>query len=206
MKVRPVRRDGRARRDALLDAALRCFAARGVHGTGIDEIRREAGASPSSVYHQFGGLPDLILALLVRTFEGLFEELTARVTRTRTAKGAVIAVVDGHLEWVLSHRDEARFMYQALSLELSSEIAAALQDEKARMLEPIAAHLTRFVDEGSLPRWPPHLLDVVLLGPAHEASRRFLAGAPIEPQWMRKTLPKLAWSSIEQLCAVRPRR
>ncbi|HVG59095.1 MAG TPA: TetR family transcriptional regulator, partial [Hyalangium sp.] len=40
----PARRDGMKRRDALLDAALRCFVKRGVLGTGIEEIRRAAGA------------------------------------------------------------------------------------------------------------------------------------------------------------------
>lgn len=194
--MRPVRKDGQARREALLDAALRCFSERGVAATGIEDIRRAAGASPSSVYHQFRGLPDLMLALLLRTFERSYGELTTRVRRTRTAKGAVEALVSGHIHWVLGHRDEARFMYQALSLELGSEVTDELQAQKARMLAPILGHVSQFVEDGTLPNWPPLLLDIVLLGPAHEASRRFLAGAAIDPDWMRKTLPKLAWRSV----------
>jgi hypothetical protein len=48
---------------------------------------------------------------------------------------------------------------------------------KTRALEPIVAHLQPFIDRGELPDWPPNMLDVVLLGPAHEALRRWLAGA-----------------------------
>ncbi|WP_233278305.1 TetR/AcrR family transcriptional regulator [Myxococcus stipitatus] len=184
------------RRDALLDAALRCFAERGLLGTGIEEIRKAAGASPSSVYHLFDGLPDLTLALLLRTFERLFTHLVSRVVPTATAEAAVVALVDGHLEWILSHRDEGRFMYQAMAVELGTDAAEVLLARKAELLAPIVQHVARFVSEGSLPPWPPLLLDVVLLGPSHEACRRFLGGAPLDPVWMRSQLPKLAWRSV----------
>jgi len=192
----PARKDGQKRRDALLDAALRCFAERGVLGTGIEEIRKAAGASPSSVYHLFDGLSDLTLALLVRTFERLFAHLTERVLRARTAESVVLALVDGHLEWILSHRDEGRFMYQAMSLELGEESASVLLARKAELLQPIAQHIAPFVATGALPPWPIIQLDVVLLGPSHEACRRFLGGAALEPSWMREQLPRLAWRSI----------
>ncbi|RKH06595.1 TetR/AcrR family transcriptional regulator [Corallococcus sp. CA053C] len=193
----PARRDGIQRRDELLDAALRCFAERGVLGTGIEEIRKAAGASPSSVYHLFDGLSGLTLALLTRTFERLFTHLAARVTVTTRAEAAVLALVDGHLEWVLEHRDEGRFMYQAMSLELGAEGQAALQARKAELLRPVVLHLARFIEAGTLPPWSPLVFDVVLLGPSHEACRRFLAGAPFEPEWMRATLPALAWRSVK---------
>ncbi|RJS15434.1 TetR/AcrR family transcriptional regulator [Corallococcus sp. H22C18031201] len=191
-----VRRDGLERRDALLDAALRCFVKQGVLGTGIEDIRKAAGASPSSVYHHFDGMPGITLALLVRTFERLVAHLSTRVVGTPSARAAVEGLVDGHLEWVLSHRDEARFMYQAMSLELGARVAEPLQVKKAELLAPIVQHLTPFIATGKLPPWPPPMLDVVLLGPSHEACRRFLGGADLSPEWMRGELPRLAWRAI----------
>lgn len=201
----PPRADGRARRDALLDAALGCFAERGVLATGIEEIRRAADASPSSVYHLFDGLPGLTLALLTRTFERLFAHLSARVTATTTARAAVLALVDGHLEWILRHRDEGRFMYQAMSLELGGGAAATLQARKAEALAPVSDHLGRFIRDGELPPWTTIVFDVVLLGPTHEACRRLVAGAPLDPKWMRATLPALAWRSVERPLEARGR-
>jgi AcrR family transcriptional regulator len=198
--MEPARRDGVKRRDALLDAALRCFVRQGVLGTGIEEIRRVAGASPSSVYHLFDGLPGLTLALLTRTFERLFSHLATRVLATTRAEDAVVALVDGHLEWILGHQDEGRFMYQATALEFEAGATDALQARKAELLAPVVLHLHPFIEAGALPPWPPLVLDVVLLGPSHEACRRFLAGAPLDPVWMRATLPGLAWQSV------RPRR
>jgi AcrR family transcriptional regulator len=194
--MRPPRIDGQRRRDALLDAALVCFAERGILGTGIEQIRKQAGASPSSVYHQFDGMPPLVLALLIRTFERLFAHLGARVCATTNARAAVTALVDGHLEWVLRHKREARFMYQAMALELGADEHGTLPAAKARLLEPIVAHLGRFVAAGALPAWSPLVYDLVLLGPSHEACRRHLAGADVDATWMRAALPELAWKCV----------
>lgn len=192
----PGRRDGEQRREALLDAALRLFVERGVLQTGIEDIRKAAGASPSSVYHLFDGLSGLTLALLVRTFERLFGHIAGRVLRAKTAEATVLALVDSHLEWVLAHRDEARFMYQAMALELGADTAKALGARKAELLEPVVSHLHPFIVSGALPRWSPVLFDVVLLGPSHEACRRYLAGAELDPAWMRSNFPRLAWRCV----------
>lgn len=196
------RRDGERRRDELLDAAQRCFARRGVLGVGIEDIRREAGASPSSVYNLFADIDAIMLALLVRVFDALFAHIVARVCRTRTAEGAVRALVDAHVEWIAEHPVEGRFMYQAMTLEgagLREDDRERLVAAKAAALRPILAHVQRFIARGELPAWPPALLDVVVLGVAHEALRRWLAGATdIDPAKLRKLLPTLAWKSIRR--------
>jgi AcrR family transcriptional regulator len=190
------RSDGAKRRDELLDAALRCFVERGIFETGIEEIRKAAGASPSSVYHLFDGRAGLICALLARTFERALQHLAERVWVTSSVQEAVWALVDGHLEWVLAHRDEARFMYQAMALELDGEGRAELLVRKDELRRPIYQHLQRFVDAGELPPWPPAQLEIVLLGPSHEACRQLLAGAPLDPGWLRETLPRLAVTTL----------
>jgi AcrR family transcriptional regulator len=188
--------DGVRRREAILDAALECFAKRGVMATGIEDIRKRARASPSSVYHQFKGVEDVTLALLARTFERLFAHLAERVGAARSAKRAVMALADAHIEWVLANQAEARVMYQAMSLEMSSRAAAWLSARKTELMAPLAQRFGAFMDKGLLPRWPALQLDVVALGASHEACRRLLAGAPLDPAWMRATLPALAWAAV----------
>ena len=190
------RRDGIERREALLDAALVCFTRSSLLSVGIEAIRREAGASPSSVYNLFSDINGLRMALLVRTFEQLFQHLSERVLATRGAKAAVVALVDGHLEWVLNQPELARYMYQATSLEFDAGASAELQRTKAEMLAPVVAHIAPFVLQGTLPPWSVTALDVSILGASHEASRRYLAGADLDPKWMRDQLPRLAWASL----------
>lgn len=191
-----MRSDGQARREAILDAALECFGKQGVVSTGIEDIRKRAKASPSSVYHLFGSLEGILLALLIRTFERLFRSLAAAVTKTKDAEAAVRALVRAQLDWTLANPVEARVMYQAMTLESSPKLVRPLAERKAELLAPVVVHLQRFVDDGSLPRWDPLTFDVVLLGATHEASRRFLAGAPLDPAWMRRELPRMAWASL----------
>jgi AcrR family transcriptional regulator len=189
-----VRKDGRQRREAVLDAALRCFVERGVLGTGIEDIRKAAGASPSSVYHLFGGLSGIVVALLTRTFERSIGHLAARVASAATAEEAVHALVDGHLEWVWDNQDDARFMYQAMATELAGETRAVVLAAKDELKQPLFAALARFA--GDLPPWSALTMEFVLLGPAHEACRRYFAGADVDLAWLREHLPGLAWRSL----------
>lgn len=193
------RRDGVRRREELLDAALRCFADKGLLTTGIEDIRKAAGASPSSVYHLFGGLPDLVAALLVRTFGRVCSQLAADVTAARTARDAVHALVRSHLDWVAAQPDEARFMYQAMALELAADHAERLAAAKRELQEPISVHLAAFVAAGELPGWAPGQLETVLLGPSHELSRRWLATRQGDLAWARATLPEVAWRAVAKL-------
>lgn len=195
-RVPSMRTDGKKRSEDILDAALACFAKQGVVLTRIDDIRTQSGASPSSIYHLFGGMDAILLALLQRTFARLFQHLADRVTKTRTAQGAIKMLVTAHLDWVFAHRTEARVMYQAMSLEMTEQTATRLATCKAEMLTPVVTHLARFIAQGDLPRWSPLMLDVVVLGASHEACRRYLAGAALDAQWMRRTLPALSWRSL----------
>jgi AcrR family transcriptional regulator len=194
------RKDGAQRREEVLDAALRCFARGGLVHVGIEEIRREAGASPSSVYNLFANIEEIMVALLIRIFEALFAHIAARVGRTRTAQGAVRALVEAHIDWIVQHPEEGRFMYQATMLDGNNLRTAArerLMAAKAVGLAPTVAHFARFIERGELPAYSPQQLDVLLLGVAHEALRRWLAGSnDFDPKRLRKLLPTLAWKTI----------
>jgi AcrR family transcriptional regulator len=195
------RRDGIQRRDELLDAALACFARRGLLDTRIEDIRRAAGASPSSVYNLFDGLSSLTTTLLARTFERLFAHVTSRALAEDRPDGAVRAMVDGHLEWVVGHEDEARFMYGAMALELARAQREELAELKARLAVPVMEHLASLAGEGTLPAWPASTLEFIILGPAHEACRRYLAGTPVDLAGLRGLLPDVAWESVSAFAA-----
>ena len=190
------RQNGAARREALLDAALRCFEERGLMRTGIEDIRKAAGASPSSVYHLFKDLPALVAALLQRTFERRQGFVAPRVLATRTARTAVKALIEAYLSWVFENEAEARFMYQAIALELDGEHRGTLRALKMQLKEEMVAHLTGLgVFEATRP--PELTLDVVLLGPVHQACRMYLSSpGSVDPKWMRATLPELAWRGV----------
>ncbi|MEV5706740.1 TetR/AcrR family transcriptional regulator [Actinoallomurus sp. NPDC052274] len=66
-EVRTPRQERRAQtRAALLDAAERLWAERGIRGASLDEIAGQAGLTKGAVYSNFAGKSDLVLALLER--------------------------------------------------------------------------------------------------------------------------------------------
>src|SRR5579871_1553404 len=60
-KITEAKRD--ARRQQILDAALRCFARDGFHNTTTADIVRESGVSQGALYLYFATKEDIILAL-----------------------------------------------------------------------------------------------------------------------------------------------
>ena len=132
--------------------------------------------------------------------------MTNRALAEDRPDGAVRALVDGHLEWVLGHQDEARFMYGAMALELARAQREELAALKAKLAVPVMEHLASFAGEGALPAWPASTLEFIVLGPAHEACRRYLAGALVDLAGLRGLLPDVAWESVSAFAAVPPAR
>ncbi|XVQ12099.1 TetR/AcrR family transcriptional regulator [Spirillospora sp. CA-255316] len=81
------RRERRERtRAALLGAAQRLWAERGVHGASLDDVAAEAGLTKGAVYSNFTGKTDLLLALLERwTGAGIGTETYTELTDAEPA-------------------------------------------------------------------------------------------------------------------------
>ena len=109
----------------------------------------------------------------------------------------------GTCEWVLGHEDEARFMYGAMALELARAQREELAELKAKLAVPVMEHLASLAGEGALPAWPASTLEFIVLGPAHEACRRYLAGTPVDLAGLRGLLPDVAWESVSAFAAAR---
>lgn len=58
-------------RERLLETANRLFYEEGIHAVGIDRVISEAGVTRATMYKQFGGKENLVLAYLRREDEGL---------------------------------------------------------------------------------------------------------------------------------------
>lgn len=75
-----------ARRDEILDAAARCFSAKGFARTSMIDIIGEAGASAGAIYGHFAGKRELFLAVAERLIAG-----RAAMLQQRRADGPALA-------------------------------------------------------------------------------------------------------------------
>jgi AcrR family transcriptional regulator len=99
-------------------AAGRLFAARGYHGTSMRDLGRELGLQGSSLYSHITSKEDLLVEVVEAGAE-LFERSAARaLEETGDPIERLKLLVEGHVDVVLDHLDEARtFLNEAQALE-----------------------------------------------------------------------------------------
>ncbi|GAA1650110.1 TetR/AcrR family transcriptional regulator [Georgenia ruanii] len=93
-------------RDRLLAAAAECFYDRGITGTGIDAITAAAGVAKMSLYNNFAGKDDLVLAYLHARHEewlGLYRRRLAEAAGPRDRVAAVFDAYTDHAEMAYRH-------------------------------------------------------------------------------------------------------
>jgi AcrR family transcriptional regulator len=94
-----------SRRQQILDIAAGLFAQRGFHGVSVAELGAACGISGPALYKHFPSKDAVLADMLVTISEQLLEGGRARVAAAGDARAAVAALVDGHIEFALGHRD-----------------------------------------------------------------------------------------------------
>lgn len=183
-----------ARSEEILDAALECFVRRGYSATTIDDIRRASGASVGSLYHRFGGKDRIAAALYVRGMAAYQASFLAALEEHDEARAGVEALVRAHLRWVQANPDLARYL---LAVRETEVLAAAETELRRRNRAFFAAVRRWFARHPELPDLPADLLEPLLLGPAQEFARHWLAGrAATDPARAEAVLAAAAWHTL----------
>ncbi|MEV6980585.1 TetR/AcrR family transcriptional regulator [Sphaerisporangium sp. NPDC051017] len=91
------------RRREILDAAAALFAARGFHGTPIEEIGGAVGISGPALYRHFSGKESLLSEMLLDVSQRLRDAGVERVTRAGSAAEALDALISGQIDFALDH-------------------------------------------------------------------------------------------------------
>lgn len=126
---RATRAAGRQTRRALLDAADRLFAERGIAGVSAAEIAREAGAFPSQVTYYFGSKEALFVEASCRGMLHTAAEVERAGRRSRTPRGYVRACV----QTALASPALLNFVEAALLVRRRPDLAPPVRDAFARL-------------------------------------------------------------------------
>jgi AcrR family transcriptional regulator len=118
----------KARREQLLDAAARCFARGGFHGTTVAEISLEAECSPGLLYRYFAGKEALVAALVAREAE----KTVAALSSVRGSTD-LVADLDTAAERSITGWDDARSA--ALHIQIIAEASRG-----SAVSEPVRNH------------------------------------------------------------------
>lgn len=180
----------------LLDAALAVHEA-GRDGFTVQAVVATSGVSLGSLYHHFGSFDGLAAVLYARCMGELLDGIVAVLERARTPRGGVRAVVTGYLRFVEEHPDRARFIHASAYASYlpahASVITEAKEPRMSRMREWLAPH----VAAGDVVDLPDPLLEMLLIGPVTELSRRWLAGATdLDLPRAARLLPDRIWAAV----------
>jgi AcrR family transcriptional regulator len=96
------------RRNLILDAAIRLFAAKHCNQVGMRDIASEVGISPASIYRYFSDRDDLFLEVLVRESRAM-EQFLHRLKK-REANFSIEETADNFVAYLLEHESFFQMM------------------------------------------------------------------------------------------------
>lgn len=181
----------------LLDAALDVHESAGRDGFTVQAVVAASGVSLGSLYHHFGNFDGLAAALYARCMGELLDGIVTSLERARTARGGVRAVVTAYLRFVEEHPDRARFIHASAYASYLPANAETIAAAKAPRMARMGAWLAPHVAAGSIVDLPDPLLEMLLIGPVAELSRRWLAGATeLDLARAARVLPDRIWAAL----------
>lgn len=200
--------DKPARRDHILEAAIACFAGKGVGATTIAEIRAASGASTGSIYHHFGDKDGIAGRVYLEVLRRYHDSYLAALGRCATGEDAIKTTVRHYLEWVLEHRDAARLLVEARQAPQVARAEPEIREETRRFLDVAQAHLARFAARGELRPLPPAVLTALLAAPCGALAAEWVRGGqPDDAASQGEALADAVWRAVRaDAPAASPRR
>ncbi|MEV1000660.1 TetR/AcrR family transcriptional regulator [Nonomuraea sp. NPDC050202] len=177
----------------LLDTALEIYP----DDFTLRALTTRSGVSMGSVYHHFGSLEGLAAALYSRCMGALLDALVAAVEEAADARDGVRRVVTAYLGFTAGHADQARFIHAAPYAIDLGPYAERIAADKAPRLARLNGWILGHMDAGTVARLPVAQVEMLLVGPVAEVTRRWLAGAPeIDLAEAARVLPERIWRSL----------
>jgi AcrR family transcriptional regulator len=155
--VTSTRQTADERREALIHAAMKEFAAGGFAGTSVEAIARRVGVSQPYVFQLFGTKKELFIAALRACFgdtRAAFEAAARRARADGADTHAILMSVGETYMDMLADRDRLRLQLQAYAACDDPEIRAVVREEFAALYRVVA--LNSGGDRDALEAWFAH--------------------------------------------------
>jgi len=188
-----------ARREEILDAALRCFVEKGYASATIEEIRLSAGASIGSLYHHFSSKEELAAALYVEGIADYQDGMVSVLGANCVSDDGIKAAVTYHVRWAVEHADLARFLFSVREPDVVGSRAEELAAMNQRFFGTARDWLAPHVRASVIRQLPFDLTYALWIGPAQELVRNLVFGR-VRSSWKTAAavLGDAAWRSLRE--------
>jgi AcrR family transcriptional regulator len=132
----PVRSSAEARRDELIDAAVKEFAANGFHATSTSAIAKRAGISQPYVYALFPSKHDLFIAANVEIHDRIRTAFTEAARGLDRPEERLEAMGKAYMR-LLEHREEIMFQHQANAAAGDPALRESARGEFMRLMDDV---------------------------------------------------------------------
>lgn len=146
------------------------------HHATVADIRAKARASTGSFFHAFGSKKELAGALFLEVLRHYHAAMLAALDPVPDAERGIDRLIRAHLDWVVSSRREARYLFEISRGEWSEDVRDAQRTQNARLAEGIERWRAPLVARGELLSMPAMMFVSQLIGPAQIFCRAFLSG------------------------------
>ncbi|MGX1108130.1 MULTISPECIES: TetR/AcrR family transcriptional regulator [Bradyrhizobium] len=160
-------------REDLLAAGLAVFDRDGFEGATVAEIRSRARASNGSFFHFFASKKELAGTLFLEILQAYHAAIITSVDDSCGAGEGVARLIHAHLDWVVSNRREARFLFE---ISRSEEVRGAQRSENSRLTDGIERWRAPLLARGELLPMSAVLFFSQIIGPAQIFCRAWLSG------------------------------
>lgn len=99
-----------ASRERVRRAAVKLFATRGFHGTGIRDLAQEAALSSASLYHYMGTKEDLLVGIMQDCLRTLVTDATAAIDGVADPRERLVRLVKLHVRAHATQPNETRIV------------------------------------------------------------------------------------------------
>ncbi|MGY3614802.1 AcrR family transcriptional regulator [Bradyrhizobium sp. USDA 10063] len=134
------------------------------------------GPPTAASFHFFGSKKELAGTLFLDILQRYHAAMLAVLDRSCGAREGVRRLIRAHLDWVVSERREARFLFEISRSEWSDELRDAQRAENVRLADGIERWRAPLLASGELLPTPPTVFISQIIGPAQIFCRAFLSG------------------------------
>jgi AcrR family transcriptional regulator len=137
-----------ARREMLLQAALKLFAAQGVRGSTVRHIAREAGVTEGVIYHYFPGKAALVQAVVARFHPGPHILALIEAQQDAPAEEAFFRIGIGYLRELSKNREFVLMMLREAPQD--ADVAAVFGSYLRQVIQAATTMVQARIDRGEL--------------------------------------------------------
>ncbi|WKA25944.1 TetR/AcrR family transcriptional regulator [Bradyrhizobium roseum] len=163
-------------REDLLAAGLAVFDRDGFEGATVAAIRTRARASNGSFFHFFGSKKELAGTLFLEILARYHSAVIAALDEPCTAAEGVARLIRAHLDWVVTSRREARYLFEISRSEWTEAVRGAQRAQNTRLAEAVQRWRAPLVERGELLPMSSAVFFSQIIGPAQIFCRAWLSG------------------------------